>query len=199
MEKIATRSLYTRLAEKSRSSKAVGWLFLTIFLEIVLFIPMDAVLALFCSENSSNKRYLYLAIATLASVLGALLGYFLGLWAWEVLEPYVLGKLISHRFFDQLCLHYQKWQHAAVFIGSLLPFPFKAITVSAGVCSLEWKGFVLSIFTSRLLRFSLVVKMSKIWGEQLRLFAQRYFGKILLALLVKIVAVFLFFWFLGNA
>jgi membrane protein YqaA with SNARE-associated domain len=191
-----SKTIHTWASEKAQSRFASIWLGVIFFLEMVFFLPMDAILLLFCLE-SPTRRYQYAAVAMTASVASGLVGYLLGLAAWDVLSPYVLDHLISTQFFERISCHYQQHQHWAVFVGSLLPIPFKAVTLSAGVCELALFPFLAAVCFARMARFWLIAHAIGRWGIQIKAFVDRHFGNILLAVGAKIALMFAFFWALS--
>jgi membrane protein YqaA with SNARE-associated domain len=190
-----SKKLYDWASRKAQSRFAALWLGIIIFLEMVFFLPMDAILLLFCLENPS-RRYHYSLVATTASVASSLVGYLLGFAAWESLSPYVLDHWISSEFFTRISLHYQQHQHWAVFIGSFLPIPFKAITLSAGVCEFALLPFLLAVLLARLSRFFLIAHATSRWGLQIKAFLNRHFHNVILAIGAKIALAITFFWIL---
>jgi membrane protein YqaA with SNARE-associated domain len=191
------KKIYDWTALRANSRFSPLWLGVIFALEIILFIPLDALLILFCLENPSRK-FLYASIATIACTIGGVLGYFLGFFVWDIISPYVLGPLISFNFFDKLCAHYSLYQNWAIFIGSFLPLPFKAVTLSAGVCHLSLFHFISFVFLARFARFFLIAKAVEIWGIQIKIFLDKYLGRIIFALGAKIAIVFTFFCALGQ-
>ena len=130
----AKESLCWAASKASIPSSSPLWLGLIFLSELFLFLPLDAMLMMFCMQNPA-RRYLYAAIATLASVFIALIGYGIGYLLWDTLGPYIVGHVISVDFFNRLVQHYNEHEGLAVFVGSILPIPFKAVTLSAGFCS----------------------------------------------------------------
>src|SRR5262249_40053546 len=143
---------YHWACEKTHSRFAPFWLFVIFLFEIVLFLPMDALLMLFCMQNP-KKRFLYASLATCASLVAGAVGYLVGFLLWDVIGDFMMTHLISEEYFHRLVVHYTQYEHFAVFIGSLLPIPFKAITFSAGVCHLPFAGYLLALFCARGVRF----------------------------------------------
>ena len=191
-----SQTIYNWAAAKANSRFSHFWLGMVFVLELVLFIPFDAVLVLFCLENPS-RRYVYATFAALASVFTGLVGFLIGHLAWDLVGPWVLDRFVSQSFFDNLCLHYQNYQNWAVFLGALLPMPLKAVTLSAGVCHLAVTPFLLCIFLARMVRFFLVAKAVQIWGVQIKSFVTRHFGGILIIMGAKIALAFAFLWAMG--
>lgn len=191
------RKVYDWAAQKAFSPMAPLWLGCIFLLEMVLFLPMDALLMLFCLHNP-QRRYIYAAVATLASVLIALAGYGVGYLLWDTIGPFVTSHLISPDFFNRLVEHYNAYEHIAVFLGSLLPIPFKAVTISAGFCKLSLGAYLVSVMCARAVRFFFVAEAMHRWGSPIRTFIDKHFRGIVIAIGAKIALTFGFFWALGS-
>ncbi len=191
------RKVYNWACQKAYSPFAPLWLGLIFLLEMFLFLPMDALLMLFCMHNP-ERRYMYALIATLSSIVIGLIGYGIGYLLWDSVGSFVTHYVVSKEFFDRLVLHYNEHEHLAVFLGGFLPIPFKAITISAGFCKLSLTGYCTALFFSRALRFFLLAELMQRWGPQIRSFIDRHFGRLVVAFGAKIALTFAFFWVLGN-
>jgi membrane protein YqaA with SNARE-associated domain len=191
------RRVYNWACQKAYSPMAPLWLALIFLLEMFLFLPMDGLLMLFCMHNP-QRRFIYAFVATISSLVIALIGYAIGYLLWDSIGDFVTAHLISKDFFNRLVAHYNDHEHAAVFIGSFLPIPFKAITISAGFCQLSLSGYLVSIFFARALRFFLIAEMMQRWGTQIKGFVDRHLGRLIWALGAKAALTFTFFWVLGN-
>lgn len=192
----AARKLYGWASLRAKERLAPLWLGVIFLTELVFFIPMDAILLMFCLENST-RRYYYAAVATLASVITGTVGYFFGHFMWDVLQPYVLDHWISSSFFHQICAHYTAVQNWAVLLGALLPVPYKAITLSAGVCHLSFLPFLSAIIVGRLLRFFLIAKVVDKWGLQIKAFIDKHFHRFVVVVGIKIAFALSFLWALS--
>ncbi|MBS0649140.1 MAG: DedA family protein [Verrucomicrobia bacterium] len=190
------KKIYEWASRKANSPFAPLWLGVLFFLELVFILPMDAILLLFCLENP-KRRYLYALVATVGSISCAVVGYFLGKAAWDFLSPYVLDRMISTSFFERICNHYLSHQHPAVFVGSLLPIPFKAVTLSAGVCKLALLPFLGMVLLARSARFFLIAKVVQRWGVQIKSFVDKHFHRFIVAVGAKIALALTFFWALS--
>jgi membrane protein YqaA with SNARE-associated domain len=137
-------------------------------------------------------------VATISSLVIGLIGYAIGYLLWDGIGQFVTEHLISKEFFNRLVDHYNVHEHIAVFLGSLLPIPFKAITVSAGFCQISLKGYLISILLARALRFFLIAEVMQRWGSQVKIFIDRHFRSLVIALGAKVIFTFGFFWILGN-
>ena len=192
-----TTKLFNWAIQKTESSKAPLWVGIIFFLELFLFIPLDAVLMFFCLQNR-KKTFLYVAIAALASTLSGLIGYLLGHFLWDLVGPYVVPHLISTVAFDRISHHFQIYGSWAVFIGALIPFPLKALSLSAGVFQLGLWPFFVYFMGARLLRFLLIGGAMVLWGEKVKEFVDRHFHRIVMVIGAKVAVAFLFFWALAR-
>jgi membrane protein YqaA with SNARE-associated domain len=193
----STARLYNWAMEKAESEKAPWWIALLFVLELFLFIPLDAVLMFFCLQNRKNI-FLYVAIAALASTISGLVGYLLGHFLWDLVGPYIVPHLISTAYFDKLSIHFQQYEVWAVFFGSLIPFPLKALSLTAGVFHLGVVPFITYMALARILRFSLIGIAMSIWGESVKNFVDRHFHRIVMVIGAKVAMAFLFFWAIAR-
>lgn len=191
------RNIYDWAARKAHSPHASWWLALIFFLEMFVFLPMDALLILFCMHNP-QRRYAHAWVSVLSSLFIGLIGYGIGYLLWDSMGTFVTRYLVSPAFFERLVNHYNEYEYLAVFLGSFLPIPFKAITISAGFCKLPLVSYVIALFLGRAVRFFLIAKAMQYFSTQMRVFIDRHFGGILLAFVVKLVLTVLFFWVLGQ-
>jgi membrane protein YqaA with SNARE-associated domain len=195
--KNATTKLYNWSMEKASSTRAPLWIALLFGLELFLFIPLDAVLMFFCLQNKRNI-FLYIAIAAAASTLSATLGYLLGHFLWDLIGPYVVPHLVSTALFAKISHHFQAYEHWATFLGAILPFPLKALSLTAGVFHLHFASFVCCLFAARVTRFALIGGAMALWGEKVKEFVDRHFHRLILLVFAKVAAVSLFFWILAH-
>ncbi len=195
--KASTTKLYTWATQKANSSKSPLWIGLLFFLELILFIPLDAILIFFCLQNP-RKTFFYILIAAIASTISASIGYLLGHFLWDVIGTYIVPALISNSAFERLSGHFQVYENGAVFLGALLPLPLKALSLTAGVFHLGLVPFLTYIFMGRLLRFSLVGGAVLIWGEQLKNFIERHFRLVVLLFGAKLALVSAIVWALAQ-
>lgn len=109
----------------------------------LLLIPMAI-------ANPQNAVY-YGMVATVASVLGGLLGYAVGK-AWGL--P-VIKRFIPLHYIEQMRLLADKYGVWAVYIGALLPIPYKVITLTSGMFHIRLPIFILASVIGRAKRFLL--------------------------------------------
>lgn len=133
----------------------------------VLLIPM--VLA------DRTKWIRYAVVATLASVLGGLLGYFIGAVLFEAIGQPILDFYGYMSKFEDFQEAFNTWGLLIVFIfGGLTPLPYKVITIASGLTGLSLPVFILSSVAARGTRFFLVSGLLYWLGEPIRIFIEKY-------------------------
>lgn len=197
MFKKHSKKFYDWAVAKADSPWSTCWIGLLFFAEILLFVPLDAILLFFCLHNRS-KTLLYVAIAAIASTVSALIGYFVGYFLWDTIGPFVSKYFIAEESMERISNHYQNFQNSVAFLGALLPFPLKALTLSAGICKLALLPFLLCFIGARIVRFFLIGGSALIWGEQVKEFTERHFHKIFLVLGTKVALVLFLVWKLAH-
>jgi len=112
----------------------------------------------------------FAAICSVGSVLGGVLGYFIGLKGGRPL----LQRLISEERIRFVERYYQKYDIWAVGIAGFTPIPYKAFTISAGVFVLDLKRFIFISLVSRSARFFIVGFMIFLFGETIQYYLTKY-------------------------
>lgn len=189
--------LYNWAVQKANSPKAPLWVGVLFFLELILFIPLDAVLMFFCLEKR-NKIFLYITIAAIASAISGLLGYLIGHFLWDLIGTFIVPHLISTSSFNHISEHIQLHEHWAIFIGGMIPFPLKALSLSAGIFHLGLLPFFLCLYSARILRFLLIGLAILFWGERIKTFVERHFQRIIMVIGLKMAMIFLVFWAMAK-
>ncbi|MGB3555430.1 MAG: YqaA family protein [Jannaschia sp.] len=134
----------------------------------ILLIPM--VLA------APHRAWLIAGVCTVASVLGGLLGYGIGMFAFDSIGEPVLTALGKGDSFDGFTERYNEWGAWAVLIAGVTPFPYKVITILSGVTALSLPVFLVSSIVARGLRFFLVAGLLWKFGPPVRTFIEARLG-----------------------
>ena len=140
-------------------------------------VPPDPLLIALCL-GAAGRALRFAAIATVASVLGGMLGYGIGAVVWSSASgfffEYVPG--VTPEAFATVQGLYDRWDFWAIFLAGLTPIPYKVFTISAGVFAINLPVFVLASTLSRGLRFFVIAGLIYRYGESIRLFIDRYFN-----------------------
>jgi membrane protein YqaA with SNARE-associated domain len=132
------------------------------FSEAAFFpIPPDVMLAPMVLAKS-ERAWRYAAITTIASVLGGLLGYLIGQFAFSGVEPLLHDYGLWNKF-ETAKQWFDKWGFWALFLAGFSPIPYKVFTIAAGVVSMAMLPFLLASVIGRGARFCLVAA-AVAWG-----------------------------------
>lgn len=171
-------ALYDRIMMWSRHRHAPWYLGGLSFAESSFFpIPPDVMLAPM-SMAKPNKAWGYAALTTLASVLGGLLGYAIGHFAFEFIEPLVRDGGRYAEPFSAAEDWFREWGVWAIFIAGFSPIPYKIFTISAGVLHMALGPFVLASLVGRGARFFLVAALMAWGGERMEGALREYIDKV---------------------
>ncbi|UCF10452.1 MAG: DedA family protein [Candidatus Bipolaricaulota bacterium] len=149
-------------------------------------IPVDPLLM--ALSLSKPRRALYFAfIASLFSVLGGLVGYAIGLWAYEAIGSRIIAAFHAQETFLTLQTRFNEYTFWAIMAAGLTPLPFKVFTIAAGACSVSMGPFLVGAVVSRSVRFFAVAGLIRIFGPAIKEKIDRYFdlfSVIFIALLI---------------
>lgn len=184
------RSLYNWTLRQAAGKRAPWALGVVSFAESSFFpIPPDLLLIPMVATRP-EKAWRYAAICTLMSVLGGIagyaIGYFLvdlGTWLLRVLG-HAEGLQEFRRFFAQ-------WGLWVILIKGFTPFPYKVITISAGLAAFSFPIFVAASVVTRGGRFFLVAWAVKRWGPAIMPMVERRLYTVGAILVVLLVGAFL--------
>ncbi|MEX2104957.1 MAG: VTT domain-containing protein [Bacilli bacterium] len=157
------------------------------FLESSFFpIPPDLILIPLALAHT-EWALLYGMVTTVASVAGALLGYWIGR---RVGRP-VLVRFFGAKRIEIVERYFAKRGGAAVAIAAFTPIPYKLFTIMAGVCRISKRELVFWSFIGRGGRFMMEVGFIIVLGPIAIPILKDYFGWITFGV-VAIVAIFYF-------
>lgn len=187
------RRLYDWVLHWADTPHGMAALFVLAMAESSFFpIPPDPLLVALCL-GAAKKSLRFAAAATLASVVGGVIGYGIGAGAWQLVEgwfyAYVPG--VSPESFTMVQGLYDRYDFWAVFLAGLTPIPYKVFTLSAGVFNINFGVFVLASVLSRGLRFFAVAALIYRFGPPIARFIDRYFDLLAVAFGVLLVGGFI--------
>jgi len=158
------------------------------FIEAIFFpIPPDALLIPMVLVNPEAGLW-YATVTTAASLLGASVGYWLGLRGGRpLLLRYAKGPTVAK--VETLFHRYDFW---AIAMAGFTPIPYKVFAIAAGVFNLDFRRFLLASVLSRAARFYLISGVIMVFGEQIAQLVIDNLGLLTVALFAAAAAA----WFL---
>lgn len=185
------KRLYNWVLSWAHTPYGAWALFLVSFAESSFFpIPPD-VLQIALSLSVPKKSFRYAAISSVASVIGGIFGYAIGLYFMEGVGYNIIklyGLTDRYLYIQQLYRQYDAW---AVGIAGFTPIPYKLFTISAGAFGIDLSVFVIASVVSRSARFFIVAALIYKYGERIRAFIDRYFNLITIAFTLLVILGFI--------
>ncbi len=160
------------------------------FLESLISpIPPDPLLIAMSVLQPSLSIYFAL-VATIASVLGALLGHWIGKkYGRLVLRKFVSEDkiLVGEKLFDK----YGVW---AVLLAAITPIPYKVFAILAGVLKLDVKRFLIASIIGRGIRYLSFGIVLYFFGEDIRVLMEDYFDNLTLLIIIGFIGSVVAIW-----
>ena len=184
------RPLYNWTMAKAAHPRAEWWLALFAFVEASFFpIPPHPVLGLMCLA-APNKAVRFAAIATIASVLGGLLGYAIGHFLYDAVGVQLLSALQLTESFPKAACYLREYGTEIIMIKGATPIPFKLLTITAGFISMPLVPFILASLVSRAISFMIVGLLFRLFGAPIKAFIDKYLGLAVAGFVVVVVGGF---------
>lgn len=165
-------------------------LFIIAFCESSFFpIPPDILLIALAVGKPANS-FRFAAICSAGSVLGAVLGYVIGLQFMDLIGLHIIEFYHLTEKMDYLATLFNRWDAWAISIAGFTPLPFKLFTISAGAFHINLPVFILASTFSRTLRFMILAGLIYLFGPGIQRFIDKYFNALAVTFTVLLVAGF---------
>lgn len=148
----------------------------------VLMIPM--ILA------RPRQAWLIAGIAVIASVLGGLLGYAIGAFAFESVGQPILTSLGKAHAMEEFSTRFNDMGFWVVLTAGVTPFPFKVITIMSGWTSMPLLTFIVTAILARALRFYIVAALLWKFGPPIRDFIEQRLPQVFTVFVVLLIGSF---------
>ncbi|PZU82558.1 MAG: DedA family protein [Shinella sp.] len=174
------RRLYDWTMSLAARKSAERWLAVIAFIESSIFLVPADVLYLPMALAKPQKAWRYAIIATVASVLGGIAGWFLGYYAFETVARPILEFYGKYEAFEQLrtSVNYEMVLLLLVTSGLAHLPPIKVVTILSGVAHINIWLFIISAIVARGARFLLLAWLLQRYGEPIREFIEKRLGQI---------------------
>ncbi len=178
------KRLYNWTLEKAAHPLAERWLAAVSFIESSFFpIPPDVMLLPMCLSRP-ERAFRFAFICTVASVLGALLGYAIGYFLFASVGEPILSFYGLSEEFEAFSTRFNEQGWLIVLAAGFTPLPFKVITIAAGATAMPLHILIIAAIIARSARFFLVAALLWKFGEPIKELIDRYFGIVTTAVLI---------------
>jgi len=192
------KKLYDKCVSWAGYKYAKQILAIEAFIESSFFpIPPDVMIV--PMVISKRNEFIQIAlIATIFSVLGALLGYYIGYSLYEIaiqifeFYGYEYSDTIKEKFTTGG--GFKAWL-GILFTAGFTPLPFKLLTISSGIIHFNLTSFVVICIVTRGLRFFLVAYLTYKFGSKFGPFLEKKGGRwaAIIAVIIIVIAAGIYF------
>lgn len=170
------RRLYAWVLHWAETPYALPALITLSFIESSFFpIPPDVLLMALCLGRP-RRSLVFAAWCSVASVLGGVLGYYIG-YAAEPLGRWIIFDLLHYgAAWDTVAKLYADNAFIAIVTAAFTPIPYKVFTIAAGVFheQVSLGTLILASVIGRTARFFLVAGAIRIFGPAVKVYLDRY-------------------------
>ena len=184
------RKCYDWTINWSKTKYASWALFLIAFAESSFFpVPPDVLLI--PMAIAERKKWFQIAlICSVGSILGALLGYFIGYQFYELIGQKIVDLYNLQGAVDIVSAKYHEHAFLAIFTAAFTPIPFKVFTIVAGLVKIPVMVLIVASAIGRSARFFIVAILIRIFGEKIQYFIEKYFNLLTIIFVVLLIGGF---------
>ena len=185
--------LYYSVIRMAKDSRAPLYLSLLSFFEsfIVPFPPPDVMLAPMSLARPPKALY-FASLTLIASLLGGVVGYLIGVFLFEQAQPFIVAWGYQAAF-ETATRWFDQWGFWAVLVAGFSPVPYKIFTISAGALGLSFIPFIMASLIGRGMRFFLVAWCLATFGPAIEHKLIRYIERVgwgIVIALLSIIAIY---------
>jgi len=160
--------VYTWFLKKAAHPMAGFYLFFVSFIESFIspFPPDPLMIPMVLAKP--YKAWYYAFICTLASVLGGLIGYYIGYALLDTIGHQIIDLYNLNSAFSKLKNFFQQYGFWIILVKGFTPIPFKVVTITCGATHTNLGIFILASFISRGMRFYLEAYLFWRWGPSIQ-------------------------------
>jgi len=157
----------------SSHPRAVWILGFISFIESSFFpLPPDPLfLTMMITDRQSSWRLAF--ICTVNSVLGGLLGYYIGFALYETIGRWVVEFYNMQDSFLKVQESFQKYGFWVIALKALTPIPYKIVTITCGVIKFDLKTFLIASIIARASRFYMLAALIYKFGAPIKVFIEK--------------------------
>lgn len=178
------RHMYDWVLSFAHHRHSTTALFILSFIESSFFpIPPDVLLGPLCLGNRRKSMW-FATVCTVASVMGAWLGYVIG---YALIELALMIPGITQARVDWLAGEFDTRGQWYVFVAALTPIPFKLLTITAGFAQMNLLVFTIACILGRAARFYAVAATFWWVGPKALPLIDRYFNLLCVVFVILLV------------
>ena len=170
------RKLYDWTLSFSDSKYSLWLLGFIAFIESSIFPIPPHILMIPIIIAAPNRAFLIAIVVTVGSVSGGAVGYFIGSQLFSSIGQPILEFYHKIESFELFRKQFNAQGHWAVLIAGLTPFPYKVITITAGLTGMSFVTFMLWSVIARATIFFVIAGLLWKFGAPIRDFIEKRLG-----------------------
>jgi membrane protein YqaA with SNARE-associated domain len=123
-----------------------------------------------------DKAYLIAAVCTVSSVLGGMLGYYIGYALLETVGQWLIQLYHMEDKIGDFQKMYGEYGSWLILLKGLTPIPYKLVTIASGIAHFPFALFVILSIVTRGARFFIIAALLKRYGEPVQAFIEKRLG-----------------------
>ena len=144
------------------------------------------------SLERPRRSWWYAFVDTVASVAGAVLGYYIGYFLWDAVGVRIVGD----GFTDERRRLLQDNAFGVTLVYSFIPLPYKIITIGSGLLHLNLAVLLVASTIGRSMRFFGLGALCFFLGPRAKVFIEKHFNVVCLGIGLLVAVVLLIMKFL---
>ncbi len=186
------RGLYDWTLSLAARKSAEWWLAFIAFVESSVFLVPADVLYLPMALSRPERAYRYALVATVASVLGGIAGWFIGHYAYDAFAKPVLEFYGKYDEFEALRTSSGVGFIILMLVTSGLAHlpPIKVVTILSGVIGVNLLLFIILAIVARGARFLFLAWLLRKYGEPIREFIEKRLATIAAAAAAALILLY---------
>ena len=185
------RALYDWILSLAERPDALWLMAAVSFVESSVFPITPLVMVIPMILARPEKVWLIAGVCTAASVLGGVAGWGIGYAFYEEVGRPVLEFYGKGAAFAEITERFRQYGAEAVLIAAVTPFPFKVVTIAAGVAKLSLPVLIGASIIGRGMQFFLVAAVLWKFGPPAKQFIEDRLGLVTTVLVLVIVGGFI--------
>jgi membrane protein YqaA with SNARE-associated domain len=178
--------------ERAQGKAFKTWLAIIAFSESIILPIPTAVFLLALYGAGAKKWYYYAFFTTLFSILGGMVGYFVGLFFFDAVGAKIVDFYDLGHELEKVKGLYNDNAFWVTFTGAFTPIPYKIFVLTAGFLKVNFVQFIIASIIGRGLQFFLIAFVMKHFGDTATKLVLKYFNYLAL-FIVAVIAYLLIF------
>jgi membrane protein YqaA with SNARE-associated domain len=187
------RRIYDSIMSFASHPHAIWWLNAIAFVESSFFpFPPDPLFIAMILKQP-NRAWAIALQCTISSVLGGILGYYIGYGLYETLGLWIIETYGLEESFANFQKQFDKWGFWIIALKGLTPIPYKIVTISSGLAGFDFKSFIMASLIARGFRFFMLATLLRFYGAEMKDYIDRNLYFVSTAGLLALIGGFILF------